>query len=277
MLTVQRNRREIMRRGLIALVMALACMSAALAQTAPAVKDAGPVHTLLYVGNSFFYFNDSMHSIVLRLVAAGDPQNRPKYRSTSVTISGSGLNWHDLEAYLKPGGGMASYSFTADNKVVFNKFDRPFDAVLMNDCSQCPVHPQLKDLFHEYARKHSQTAVKYGAKPMLFMTWAYQDAPEMTQQLAEEYTKAGNANNALVVPAGLAFAKAIARDPKVNLYNPDKRHPSLAGSYLAACVIYAAVHGKNPVGNSHKGGLDPKLADFLQQVAADTVKEFYGL
>jgi hypothetical protein len=266
-----------MRRGLIALVMALACMSAALAQTAPTVKDAGPVHTLLYVGNSFFYFNDSMHSIVLRLVAAGDPQNRPKYRSTSVTISGSGLNWHDLEAYLKPGGGMASYSFTADNKVVFNKFDRPFDAVLMNDCSQCPVHPQLKDLFHEYARKHSQTAVKYGAKPMLFMTWAYQDAPEMTQQLAEEYTKAGNANNALVVPAGLAFAKAIARDPKVNLYNPDKRHPSLAGSYLAACVIYAAVHGKNPVGNSHKGGLDPKLADFLQQVAADTVKEFYGL
>ena len=24
---------------------------------------------------------------------------------------------------------MASYSFTADNKVVFNKFDKPFDAV----------------------------------------------------------------------------------------------------------------------------------------------------
>jgi len=98
----------------------------------------------------------------------------------------------------------------------------------------------------------------------------------MTRQLAEEYTVAGNANNALVVPAGLAFAKAIGRDPKVNLYNPDKRHPSLAGSYLAACVIYAAVHGKNPVGNSHKGGLDPKLADFLQQVAADTVKEYFG-
>jgi len=41
-------------------------------------------------------------------------------------------------------------------------------------------------------------------------------------------------------------------------------------------VIYAAVHGKNPVGNSHKGGLDPKVADFLQQVAADTVKEYSG-
>ena len=265
-----------MQRMLLALAIALACVAPVHSQTAPKVKDAGEVRTLLYVGNSFFYFNDSMHSIVLRLVAAGDPQNRPKYRSTSVTISGAGLNWHDLEAYLKPGGGMASYSFTPDNKVNFNRFDKPFDAVLMNDCSQCPVHPQLKDLFHEYARKHSQTAVKYGARPMLFMTWAYQDAPEMTQQLAHEYTVAGNANNALVVPAGLAFAKAIARDPKVNLYNPDKRHPSLAGSYLAACVIYAAVHGKNPVGNSHKGGLEPKLADFLQQVAADTAKEYFG-
>jgi len=160
--------------------------------------------------------------------------------------------------------------------VVFNKFDKPFDAVLMNDCSQCPVHPQLKDMFHEYARKHSQTALKYGAKPMFFMTWAYQDAPEMTRELAEQYTIAGNANDALVVPAGLAFAKSIQRDPKINLYNADKRHPSPAGSYLAACVIYAAVHGKNPVGNSHKGGLDPKVADFLQQVAADTVKEYFG-
>ena len=51
------------------------------AQPAPKVKDAGQIRTLLYVGNSFFYFNDSMHSIVLRLVAAGDPQNRPQYRA----------------------------------------------------------------------------------------------------------------------------------------------------------------------------------------------------
>jgi hypothetical protein len=254
----------------------LALSIPAFAQTRPAVTSAGDVKTLLYVGNSFFYFNDSMHSIVLRLVAAGDPQNRPKYRSTSVTISGSGLNWHVLESYLKPGTGMASYSFTADNKVVFNKPDKLFDAVLMNDCSQCPVHPQLRDLFHEEAKKQAEVARKYGAAPMLFMTWAYQDAPEMTAQLAEEYTKAGNANRMLVVPAGLAFARAVQRDPKVNLYNADKRHPSLAGSYLAACVIYAAVHGRNPVGNTHKGGLDPKTADFLQQVAADTVKEYLG-
>src|SRR5688572_7242298 len=103
----------------------LAMAAPAFPQTAPKVKDAGQVRTLLYIGNSFFYFNDSMHSIVLRLVAAGDPQNRPQYRSTSVTISGAGLNWHDLESHFKPGTGVASYSFTADNKVVLTSSTSP--------------------------------------------------------------------------------------------------------------------------------------------------------
>jgi hypothetical protein len=268
-----------MLRTMTSLLVALALSGSAFGQTAPKTKSLGAEgpKTALYVGNSFFYYNNGMPGIVGRLLAAADPANRAQYRNTMVTISGSGLNWHDMESYFKPGSGMASYSFTPDNKVVFNKFEKPFDIVVMNDCSQCPVHPQLKDAFHEYARKHSETVVKHGAKPVLFMTWAYADRPEMTAQLAEQYTIAGNANNALVVPAGLAFAKAIAKDPKVNLYDPDKRHPSLAGSYLSACTILAAVYGRSPVGNSHLAGLDPKTARFLQEVAHETVKEYLGL
>jgi hypothetical protein len=235
-----------------------------------------PPKTLLYVGNSFFYFNDSMHRLVGGLIAQGDPQNRGQYRQTSVTISGSGLNWHDLDSYLKPGSGMASYSFTADNSVVFNKFDKPFEAVIMNDCSQCPIHPQLKDAFHEFSRRHSQTARKYGATPILFMTWAYQDKPDMTAALAEQYTIAGNANDALVIPAGLAFAKSVAKNPQLNLYNADKRHPSAAGSYLAAATIYAALYGKSPVGLKYDDRLGEKTAQFLQEVAWETVREYYG-
>ena len=114
----------------LSFVLALALSSPLLAQTAPKTKSLGAESpkTALYVGNSFFYFNDSMHSIVGRLLAAADPQGR--YRATSITISGSGLNWHDMEAYFQPGR-LASYSFTADNKVVFNKFDKPFDVVIM--------------------------------------------------------------------------------------------------------------------------------------------------
>jgi hypothetical protein len=259
------------------LIAAFAFAGCAAAQTRPKVTAlTPPPATLLLVGNSFFYFNDSMHRFVGGLVAAGLPELRGKYRATSVTISGSGLNWHDMEGYLKPGSGMASYSFTADNKVVFNTFDKPFEAVIMNDCSQCPIHPQLKDLFHEFAKKHSDTVVKRGAKPILFMTWAYADRPEMTAQLAEQYTLAGNANDALVIPAGLAFARAVAKNPQLNLYNADKRHPSLAGSYLGAATIYAAVYGKSPAGLKYTGGLDEKIAAFLQETAWEAVRDYFG-
>ena len=97
-------------------------------------------------------------------------------------------------------------------KIVFNKLDKLFDAVILSDCSQCPVHPQLKSIFHEYAKKQSATVLKNGARPILLMTWAYKDRPEMTAQLAEEYTIAGNDNDALVIPAGLRLPKRSASD-----------------------------------------------------------------
>ena len=246
------------------------------AQTIPKVKSLDPAPgTLLLVGNSFFYFNDSMHRYLGGMVAEGLPELRGKYRATSVTISGSGLNWHDMDAYLKPGSGMASYSFAPGNKVVFNSFDKPFEAVIMNDCSQCPIHPQLKGLFHEFAKKHSDSTARRGAKPVFFMTWAYQDAPEMTAQLAEQYTIAGNANDALVIPAGLAFAKAVAKSPGLNLYNADKRHPTLAGSFLGAATIYAALYGKSPAALKYRAELDETAATFLKEIAWETVREYY--
>jgi hypothetical protein len=108
------------------------------------------------------------------------------------------------------------------------------------------------------------------------MTWAYKDKPEMTAQLAEEYTVAGNANDALVIPAGLAFAKAIGKRPDLEFYQPDKRHPALIGTYLAACTTYASIYKKSPVGNAYTAGIDPKTANFLQAVAWETVQEYFG-
>jgi len=131
-------------------------------------------------------------------------------------------------------------------------------------------------VFHEYVKKDSEIIARNGARPVLFMSWAYKDKPEMTAQLAEQYTIAGNANDALVIPAGLAFARAIADRPGLELYQPDKRHPSLAGTYLAACTTYAAITGKSPVGNSYTAGLDAALAAFLQTTAWETVRAYYA-
>ncbi len=242
----------------------------------PARADSGVPRpaSAIFIGNSFFYYNNSMHGHFNALVKAGDKTY--KFRSTSATISGSGLSWHDVDAYFKPGG-IGSYSFVGDNEVVFNDPKQNlFDLSIMLDCSQCPVHPTLRPVFFEYAKKHSATVRKHNSTPVLFMTWAYADKPEMTEQLADAYTRAGNENDALVIPAGLAFARAARQRPDVTLYVPDKRHPSLPGTYLGACTAYAALFKKSPVGLGYTAGLDPDVAKFLQTVAWETVQEYYA-
>ena len=240
------------------------------ASSAAAAKPA-EVKSLLWVGNSFFYYNNSMHGHVGRLLTDAGGKG---YRASSATISGSGINWHDVGAHFKPGG-VASYSFVGDNEVRFNTFDKPFDAVMMMDCSQCPVHPKLQPIFYEFAAKHSATVRSKGAEPIFFMSWAYQDKPEMTEQLAAEYIKAGVQNKALVVPAGLAFGASVAKRPDLNLYIADKRHPSLAGTYLAACTVMASVYKQNPVGNKYTAGLPADVAAHLQAVAWETAQAFH--
>ena len=79
-----------------------------------------------------------------------------------------------------------------------------------------------------------------------------------------------------MVPAGLAFAKAIAKRPDVELYVADKRHPSLAGTYLAACTVYATLYRKSPVGLAYTAGLSPDLATLLQTSAWEAVQGYFG-
>lgn len=259
-----------------ALALLLAVAAPALAQTRPSVRDLGPQPpaSAIYIGNSFFYYNNSLHGHVTQLLR-NDGRNTP-FRTTSVTISGSGFDWHDVNSYFRPNA-VGSYSFDQANNIVMNPpGSRLFDLAIMMDCSQCPIHPTLSATFREYAQRHAETVRRHGAQPVFFMSWAYKDKPEMTAQLAEAYTAAGNAHNALVIPAGLAFARAYAERPALNLHVADLRHPSLAGTYLAAATTYAALFGRNPGGNAYTAGLEADTAAFLQRVAWETVREYYG-
>jgi len=251
--------------------------SVAQAQTKPKVTSLGPDYpkSAIFIGNSFFYYNNGLPGHVSLLEKAADPDHKQDYRNTMVTIGGSGFDWHDVESYFRPDA-VGKYSFDDNNVVVFNKPGKLFEAAVMMDCSQCPIHPTLKPVFTEYAKKDADIVRAHGTRPIFFMSWAYADKPEMTAPLAEAYTIAGNDNDALVIPAGLAFARAHQQQPELVLHAPDKRHPSLAGTYLASCVVFAALTGKSPVGNSYLAGIDAPTAKFLQTVAWETVQDYYG-
>jgi hypothetical protein len=264
---------KFLRAGLV-LAFWLLLVGTVAAQTRPKVTElgGGDPASIIYIGNSFFYFNNGMGGHVSRLYASSE--GTKKLRSTEATIGGSSLQWHDVESYFRPNA-VGAFSFDADNNVVFNKNDKVFEVAVMMDCSQCPIHPTLKSQFTEYARKDSDIVRKHGGKPVLFMSWAYQNKPEMTAGLAEAYTIAGNDNDALVVPAGLAFARVIKEHPEITLHISDKRHPTLAGTYLAACTTYAALFGHSPVGLKYTAGLDDKTGAILQEAAWATVRDYY--
>lgn len=261
--------------GLSALFALSLSVGSGIAQTAPTVQSV-PMEqpeSILYVGNSFFYFNNGISGMIARIMRSADPEYN--LRSSLVTISGSGFDWHDMESYFRPDA-IGRYTIDSDNVVTFNEPSRLFDLAVMMDCSQCALHPQLKDIFYDYAKKHSETVRDNDAEPVFFMSWAYLDKPEMTEQLAEAYTRIGNENNALVIPAGLAFAKSVAERPDITLYTADDRHPTMEGTYLAALTTYAAIFERNPVGISYTAGFDPEIAEFLQTVAWETVNEYFA-
>ena len=94
------------------------------------------------------------------------------------------------------------------------------------------------------------------------------------------YIDAGNENNALVIPVGIAFENAYKVKPGIELHKPfDGSHPSLLGTYLAACVVFASITHQSPLSISYNYYDEISNIDkaFLQEVAHKTVEDFFNI
>lgn len=242
----------------------------------PTVTSMKAPTTYMLVGNSYTYYSSGVSNVINGLAnAAGLPIE--SYRM--ITSAGADLSWWDVWGLIRPSGMAALYP---DKNGKLQRFDfrtRPvFDAVVLQDNSMGPITPGRAEDFQKYAKQHSYDLQCANIQPLLMMTWARKNKPEMTKQLANAITKAGNEAQAMVIPVGLAFAEAIKKDPKLELYRADKSHPSPEGTYLEGCVIFATMYHRSPVGLNYYGEekVDEKTAKFLQSVAWDTTKEFFG-
>ena len=70
------------------------------------------IDSLMLVGNSFFYYNNSLHNHLGDLIKNDTNVNAMTRRS--ITINGSDLPWHDIESYLS-NEQIGSYTIDADN------------------------------------------------------------------------------------------------------------------------------------------------------------------
>jgi hypothetical protein len=60
--------------------------------------------------------------------------------------------------------------------------------------------------------------------------------------------RAAKETKSIVAPVGIAWADVASKEPSIDLYYKDGAHPSPAGTYLNACVFYATIFGRSPVG-----------------------------
>jgi hypothetical protein len=252
---------------IVAIALAPAALAAAPGPLVKAPQVDSPTH-VLFVGNSYFYYGDSLHNHVQRLVVAADPRMEGKLSYKSATIGGSVLAHHNIEHLTKPGQ---------------IGVKEPFQLVILQGGSGEPLSEARRAQFREKAVEFNKVIGERGGKTALYLNHVYvkphKEAKPENMGLTEDlYVTVGNEIGALVIPVGLAFEEAYRRRPGMKLHKDfDGSHPELIGTYLAACTVYASVYGKSPVGNTYDyfGKIDRETATFLQQVAADTVKKFH--
>ena len=233
------------------------------------------ISSLMLVGNSFFYYNNSLHNHLGDLIK-NDP-NVTSMKRRSITINGSDLPWHDIESYLS-NEHIGSFRIdTKNNNKYVPSSNTKIDAVIFMGCSLCPIHPDTKDTFQVYVQKYSEIIRDKNAEPMLFMSWPYKNKPEMINSLRNVFINTANKNNLLLIPAGEAFYRFNLSYPEIDLYTKDLRHPSKEGTYLAAAVVFTSLYGKATAGNPGIMNLDPEVAHKIQMSVDKTVSEFMGI
>lgn len=239
-------------------------------ENAAATPAADPTPTtdlpekLLFVGNSFTYWNNGLHTHMVSLAESAAPPL--VIQADSVTRGGAALKE------------MWDYAWTLET-IGEDDYDV---VVLQEDIPETDVAT-----FHEYARKFDAEIRAAGATPVLFMAWPYERLGWISmEEIAQAHQDVATELGVDVAPVGLAWQRAQQERPELDMYDNDQEHPSIHGTYLAVNVVYATIFGKSPVGLTYLPskmtffrdgtlrGMTADEAEFLQRIAWETVQDY---
>jgi hypothetical protein len=199
---------------------------------------------VLFVGNSFTARND-LPALVAQLAAARGRTLDHRL----ISIGGASLRSH-----WNAGTALKAIQ------------DGHYAAVVLQEQSTLPVKNAAR--MHENVRLFDDAIQAAGARTILYMTWARRNQPESQQAITDAYTGTARELGATVAPVGLAWQAVLRRHERLVLHDRDQSHPTLAGSYLAACVFLAVLFKESPVGiDSDVPGLEKADISLLQRAA----------
>lgn len=136
-----------------------------------------------------------------------------------------------------------------------------------------------------YVRRFHDLIAGAGAKTVLYATWARQDGsgfyqereelegpPAMQRRIDGVYGTLAGDLEAELAPVGLAWLLAMRQNSDLALHGSDGAHPTIAGTYLTASVLYGTLTGRDPrQAEWAPHSLDAELARELRDVAAGVV------
>ncbi len=164
-----------------------------------------------------------------------------------------------------------------------------WDHVVLQSQSQEPSFNQMQvqQWVYPYATQlcDSIRANNNCARPIFYRTWGRKNGDAsncptapwlctyagMDSALAFSYRKMANDNDAWLSPVGDLWKYLRTNHPGIELYSPDESHPSLAGSYAAACCFYSVIFQKNPGLLTFKSSLSTTDAQTIRQACKTVV------
>src|SRR5687768_6127758 len=175
---------------------------------------------ILFIGNSFTARNDLPGLVAAMAAANGDALD---HRLISVGGASLRSHWNKGEATeaIRSGG---------------------YDYVVLQEQRTLPI--KNPNRMHENIRLFDQQIKESGSKTALYLTWARRHAPESQTAITEAYTAIAEELGATLIPAGIAWQRFMRGHDRPVLHDHDGSHPTLAGTFLAACVAYATLFGR---------------------------------
>lgn len=212
-------------------------------------KRADADTSVLFIGNSFTARND-LPGLISHLAAA-----------VGKTLQ------HDV---VSAGGASLRMHWNA-GKALKQIESGGYGYVVLQEQSTLPIKNPIR--MHENVRLFDTAIRAAGAKTLLYLTWARQHEPESQRAITEAYVSIGKESGATVVPVGLAWQRFLGKHGEPVLHDRDRSHPTLAGSYLAACVFFSVLFQQSPVGiDDGVDGLSKDALALLQKTAWQACK-----
>ena len=210
------------------------------------------IKKVLFIGNSYTYVNDLPLLLSNAAQSVGD----------SVIYDSNCIGGYTLQLH--------STNATTLQKIAQGNFD----FVVLQEQSQLPSFPisQVQSSVYPYAKTLDSliNVANPCTETVFYMTWGRKNGDAsncpnwppictysgMDSLLRMRYEYMANANSALVSPVGAVWRYIRNNFPGIELYNADESHPSLAGSYAAACTFYSIIFRKDPTTITFASTLD---------------------